>query len=221
MAANCATPPDDLTAHGPVRRAAVNEGRSTAGQALRRFTLGSGPLKRSSDRLEFFARVLLVCSLVTAIPIAMVVASVAHAQALTDATAQAIERTQVDAELVADPPHLTTFADDVPQTSRGPAVWRGPSGAVHSGLIVVPIGAKAGATVPIWVDRDGALTTRPLDSKDAVTGAVGMAAGTYLIVSSLAVGVYLALRSALDRSRLRRWAADWEVIEPVWTRTVY
>jgi hypothetical protein len=199
----------------------VTEDRSTGSQALRRFTLGSGPLKRTSDRWEFFARVLLVCSLATAIPIAMVVASVAHAQALTEAAAQAIERTQVDAELVADPPHLTTFAEDVPQTSRGPAVWRGPSGAVHSGLVVVPIGARAGWTVPIWVDRDGELTTRPLDRGDAVARAVGMAGGTYLSVSSLAVAVYLAVRAALDRSRLRRWAADWEVIEPVWTRTVY
>jgi hypothetical protein len=198
----------------------VDEERSTASQALRRFTLGSGPLKRTSDRIQFLTRVLLVCSLATAIPIALVVAAVVHAQALTEATAQSLERHQVDAELVADPPVLTSPADDVPRTSRASAVWPGPSGAEHRGLVLVPTGAKAGATVTIWVDRDGDLTARPLDRGDAMARAAGMATATYAFIAALAFGIYLAFRVALDRSRLRRWAADWAVIEPVWTRTV-
>jgi hypothetical protein len=198
----------------------VDEDCWTAHQVLRRFTLGSGPLKRTSDRLQFLARVLLVCSVAAAFPVALVVGSVVHAQALTEATAQALGRHQVDAELLADPPAFTSVADDVPHTLRAPAVWRRSSGGERSGLVVVPVGARAGSTVPIWVDQDGDLTTRPLDSGDAVTRAVGMAVGTYLLASSLAVGVYLAFLAALEHSRLRRWAADWAVTEPVWTRTV-
>jgi hypothetical protein len=198
----------------------VDVDRWTASQALRRFALGSGPLKRTSDQLQFLARVLLVCSLVTAIPVALVVASVVHVQALTEATAQSLERHQVDAELVADPPILTSVGADVPQTPRATAVWPGPSGREHTGLVAVPTGARAGSTVPIWIDRDGDLTTRPLDSGGAVARAAGMAAGTYLLISALAVTVYLAFLAALDRSRLRRWAAEWAVTEPVWTGTV-
>jgi hypothetical protein len=195
------------------------EERPTANSGLRRFTLGSGPLKRTSDRIEFLARVLLVCTLAVTFPVALVVASVTHAQALAEATEQSLERQQVDAELVEDPLALARLAD-VPQPSRALAVWRGPSGTEHRGFVVVPTGAKAGATVPIWVDRDGNLTTRPLDQEGAVARAAGIAGGTYLAVAALAVGVYVCLRAALDRSRLRRWAADWAVIEPVWTRRV-
>ena len=198
----------------------MDEERSTASQALRRFTLGSGPLKRTSDRIQFLARVLLVFSLVTAIPVALVVASVVHAQALTEARAESLERHQVDAELVADPTVSTGESDDVVLAFRAPAVWPGPSGAEHTGVLVVPTGAKAGSTVAIWVDGDGDVTTRPLDAGDAKARAVGMAAVTYGWIAGLAAGAYLAFRASLDRSRLRRWAADWAVIEPEWTRRV-
>jgi len=197
----------------------VDEDRYPAHQAMRRFTLGSGPLKRTSDRLQFLARVLLVCSLATGIPVALVVASVVHAQGLTEATAQSHDRHEVDAELVTDPPVIASVADDLPRVLRASAVWRPPSGGEHRGLLVVPAGARAGSTVPVWVDQDGDLTTRPLDGDGVVARAVDMAVGTYLLTSSVAVGVYLAFLAALDSSRLRRWAADWEVTEPVWTRT--
>jgi hypothetical protein len=197
----------------------VDEGRSTASQALRRFTLGSGPLKRTSDRIQFLARVLLACSLATAIPVALVVASLVREEALTEAEAQSLERHQIDAELVADPAVAPGGADD-PQTFRAPAVWSGPSGGQHTGLVVVPIDAKAGSSVLVWIDGDGDLTTRPLDAGGAMARAVGMAAVTYVWTSALAAGAYLAFRASLDRSRLRRWAADWAVVEPVWTRTV-
>jgi hypothetical protein len=197
----------------------VDEDSWTAHEVLRRFTMGSGPLKRISDRLQFLARLLLVCSLAAAIPVALVVASVVHAQALSEAATQSLERHQVDAELVADPPVIASVADDFPRDLRAPAVWRPSSGREHGGLVVVPAGARAGSIVPIWVDQDGDLTTRPLDGDGVVTRALDMAVGTYLLTSSLAVAVYLAFLVALDHSRLRRWAADWAVTEPVWTRS--
>jgi hypothetical protein len=189
-------------------------------RALRSFTLGSGPLKRTSDRIQVLARVLLACGLATAIPVALVVASVTHTQVVAEARAQSLARHQVDAHLVADPVVATSGSDDVPPTSRAPAVWSGPSGAEHTGALVVPAGARAGSTVGVWVDRDGELTTRPLDRGAAVSRAVAMAVGTYLCLSSLAAGLYLAVGAALDRGRLRRWAAEWAVIEPEWTRRV-
>jgi hypothetical protein len=198
----------------------VEQNGAAARRALRRFTLGSGPLKRTSDRVQFLARVLLVCSLATTVPVALVVASVTHARVVAEATAQALTRHQVDAELLADPVVATRGADDVPPASRAPVLWSGPSGEEHTGALVVPVGAEAGSTVPVWVDRAGDLTTRPLDGGDALGSAVAMAAGTLLCVSSFAAGLYLAFGASLDRRRLRRWAADWAVVEPVWTRKV-
>jgi hypothetical protein len=198
----------------------VDEKGPTSSRALRSFILGSGPLKRTSDRIQLLARVLLVCSLAMAIPVALVVASVTRTQVVAEAKAQSLARHQVDADLVAAPVVATRGSEDVPPTSRAPAVWSGPSGEEHTGALVVPAGAEAGSTVPIWVDRDGELTTRPLDRGAAVARAVAMAVGTYLCLSSLAAGGYLAVGASLDRSRLRRWAAEWAVIEPEWTRRV-
>jgi hypothetical protein len=194
--------------------------RSTARRALRWLSPGSAPLRRTEDRIELLARLLLIGSLLIGVAVALVVASVSHASALTEAAAQSVERQQVDAVLVADPPALTSLAEDVPPVRRAAAEWHGPPGGAHAGLVVVPMGARAGSTVSIWVDRDGDLTTRPLGSGDAVARAVGMAAGTFLCLSALAVGLFVTVLNALDRSRLRRWAADWAAVEPVWTRRV-
>lgn len=43
---------------------------------------------------------------------------------------------------------------------------------------------------------------------------------TFLGSSALAVLGYLGVRRMLDRSRMRRWAADRAVVEPVWSRKV-
>jgi hypothetical protein len=198
----------------------VTAERSTTGEALRRFTLGSGPLKRTSDRVQFLARVLLVCSLAGAVPVALVVASLAHEQAVTEVAAQSLERHQVDAELLADPTVTTHGSDDIPPSSRAPVVWSGPAGEERTGDATVSLSARVGSTVPVWVDQDGDRTTRPLDAGDAVARAVAAGAVAYLWTSTFAAGVYLASRAALDRGRLRRWAADWAVVEPKWSRRV-
>ena len=205
------------TAHGPVREAVVDEGRPTAGSVLRRFTLGSGPLKRTSDRFQFLARVLLVCSLATAVPVALVVASTTRAQALVEGAAQAQVRHQVDAELVEDPPLLTGVDDTSRRPARASAVWSGPLGEEHTGLVVVPPVPEAGSTVLVWVDRAGDLTTRPLDARGC--HGAGRRPGDGDVPAGVGRSpswLYLAVQAALDRSRLRRWAADWAAVEPMW-----
>jgi hypothetical protein len=172
---------------------------------------------RASDRIELLARVLLVCALALTFPVTLLVASTTHARALAEGRAQSLARQQVDAVLVGEPV-VGPDPADAPRTSRASAVWHGPSGTEHTGLVPVPAGTEAGATVPVWVDRAGDLTTRPLDEDGAVAQAAGMAVGTFLLVPALAVGVHVVLLAALDRRRLRRWAADWAVVEPVWAR---
>jgi hypothetical protein len=188
----------------------VEEDWSTASRALRCLTLGSGPLKRTSDRVQFLARILLALCVVAGVPVALTVASVTHADAMTEARAQSAERHQVDAELVADPTAAL----------RAPAVWLGPSGEQHGAMVVVPADARAGSTVPIWVDRYGNRTPRPLNGAAATAQAIGMAAITYVSICALAAGAYLVARALLDRSRVHRWEADWAVTEPQWTRRV-
>jgi hypothetical protein len=197
----------------------VPDDRPTTGQAIRRFTLGSGPLKRTSDRLQYLARVLLAGVLVTALAVALAVATASYTQGRSVVATEAAEREQVVAELL-DDAVAQGGAEGEPPGARATAVWTAPSGVERTATITAPVGARAGWTRPIWVDRDGDRTTRPLSTGDVVGRAVGIALLTYLGIAMTAVGAYLVFGRQLDRSRSRRWADEWAAVEPVWTRTV-
>jgi hypothetical protein len=195
----------------------VSRNRLPAGHLLRRFTLGSGPLKRGSDRLEFVARVLLVCSLLTAVPISLAVGTVAHTHAAAQATAQAADRHRVTARLVAGAP-ATAYSS--PDGAWATAVWADPAGIEHRLPVPVPANARAGDPITVWIDRDGNRTTRPLAGGDVTGQAIGQGAVTFALLSLIAASAYRSVRTLLDRSRFHRWAADWATVEPVWTRRV-
>jgi hypothetical protein len=196
------------------------ETSGTAHRLFRQFVLGSGPLKRGSDRLQVLARVLLVLALLTAIPIALAVVTAAYSHGQTVAAAEAADRHQVPAKLLDDP---TTPADSGitnAEVVTANVIWTDPSGAARKGVLAVPGYAKAGSTVTIWVGRDGDIAGRPDTSSDVVAQAIGIGIVTLLFLSLGAIGAYLLFRMQLDRSRLRRWATDWAVVEPVWTGKV-
>jgi len=198
----------------------VPHDRPTAGQAIRRFTLGSGPLKRTSDRLQYLARVLLAGVLVTAPAVALAVATASYTQGRSEVAAQAVEREQVVAELLDDAVAQQGGAEGAPPGARATAVWTAPSGVERTAAISVPARATAGSTVTIWVDQNGDRTNRPLSTGDVVARTFGIAVLTYLGIALLAAGVYLLFRRQLDRSRSRRWGTEWAEVEPVWTRKV-
>jgi hypothetical protein len=199
----------------------VSMDRPTTGTAVwRRLTLGAGPLKRNSDRLQFLARVLLACAVLTALPIALAVATATHSGALAEAASQAAERYQVEATLTEDAPPVSESNEIATPKPRAAVVWTGPVGLRHEGRVAVPVGAEAGSVVRIWIDREGGHTTPPLGDADVAARSAGAALLTFLGLCSVAYGLYLAFRKALDRGRMRRWDADWAVVGPVWTRSV-
>jgi len=195
--------------------------RSTTGTALwRRLALGTGPLKRTTDRLQFLARVLLGCTLLMALPIALAVGTATRSEALAESAQQAIERSQVDATLTEDAPRVSGNYDTAPPLPRATAVWITPAGVEREGLVPVPAHATSGSTVRIWIDSEGNRTTEPLSEGAAAARGVANALVTYLCIATLAGGVYFLFRRGLDRRRMRRWDADWAVVEPLWTRRV-
>jgi hypothetical protein len=198
----------------------VPQKRSTAGRLLQRFTLGSGPLRRTSDRVQFLARVLLLCSLATAIAVAAAVASATYTQGRTQATAQSADRHRVTARLLADTTIPAEESLNGPDTARAAAIWTDSAGIERHTVVVVPAGVKAGFAVPVWFDRTGNRTTQPLSAGDVARRAFGQGLVTFLWLTLIAFGAYRSFRLLLDRSRSRRWAADWAIVEPVWTRTV-
>jgi hypothetical protein len=196
----------------------VAHGRPPAGRRIRRILLGARPLDRMSDRLQVLARVLLLATLLASAPIALSVAVRTYSDTHRQAVAQAAERHQVPATLVADAPIMGQGSDQAVTRSRAMAVWTGASGQQQQGSVVVPAGTVAGSTVRVWLDRAGRVADTPLTDDDAVTRAVGYALVTALLVATGAVAAYGAVLMALERSRARSWAAEWADVEPLWTR---
>jgi hypothetical protein len=194
--------------------------RVTARQAVRRFTLGSGPLKRTSDRLECLARVMLTGALLFAVAVALAVGTATSTRGRSEVLAQASQRHQVSAELQEDATRLNDAAGTAPGVGQATAVWTTPSGVQHTGSILVPAGATAGSRYMIWIDEDGNRTGRPLSYRDVAGQVFAFALLTYLGTALAAWGAYRSLRALLDRSRARRWTAEWAVVEPEWTGKV-
>ncbi len=185
---------------------------------FRRFALGSGPLKRGTDRLQFVARVLLLVTVLTAIPVALAVVTADYSQGRATAAAPAAERHQVTATLLVDAAASRDAAH--PDAATAKVTWTPPSGTAREGVLAVPGGAKAGSTVTIWIDDSGDVTRRPATSGDVAAEAFGIGLLTLMAISLVAATAFVIFRKVQDRGRLRRWEADWAVVEPVWTRKV-
>jgi hypothetical protein len=101
--------------------------------------------------------------------------------------------------------------------SQAEARWRAPDGQVRTALLIVPGGAAAGSTVPVWTNQADQLTEPPLQHSQ-VAGRADMSRA--LAVAAVAITLILAGwlgRRALDRRRLAAWGADWLATGPRWT----
>jgi hypothetical protein len=178
----------------------------------RRFTLGSGPLKRTSDRVEFASRVVLLVALVLAAPVGLLAGAAGYTSLQATAEQEADTRFPVTATLLADAARPEAGGADAPAE----AFWTAPDGSTPSGQVDAPAGARAGDAVAIWVDASGRVTPEPLPSGEVVVQAVviGFLAALFLVITGMAG--HLVVVWQLDRRRARRWADGWSSVAPVW-----
>jgi hypothetical protein len=170
------------------------------------------PLRRTSDRLQFWLAVAAVAVfVVTAVLAATAAARAGHATQQDVVREQRAERRAVTAHLVSEP----GGGDEGGQSAR--VRWSDRDGTEHRERTGVAPDARRGDPVRIWVDRDGHIARAPAPpSSPAATGAA--AAG--LAVAGVAVvtlSAHTGLRLLLDRHRYARWDAEWEALEPVWS----
>jgi hypothetical protein len=196
------------------------QNRATTRQLVRRFIGGSGPLKRTSDRLECLARIALTVVLLLGVAVALAVATATASHERPQVIAETADRHQASAELLDDAVAVYDGSEGLRDVGRATAVWTSPSGAEHRETISVPPGTTAGSHQTIWIDGAGNRTTRPLNDADVAARSVGYALVTYLWTALVAWGAYRWVRWLLDRGRSRRWAAEWAHVEPEWTGKV-
>jgi hypothetical protein len=187
-------------------------------RSLRWFTLGSGPLKRGSDRLQLAGRLVVVLALLTAPPLAVAATIVTTVQLEALAETQAAERSRVEAVLLEEAPAAGGggYGDQGPVKVQARAVWPVPGGVERQGIVLVRPHTAAGTAVPVWVNRDGYLTSGPLDRSRIDSSAMSVGATFLVGVPLVTWTLYALLCTALDAHRQRRWAEGWAAVEPDW-----
>lgn len=185
---------------------------------VRRFLLGHGPLKRRSDRLQALSRLLLLAAVVATVPVAVATGTTLAASLHTTADRQAADRHQQVATLLADAPAVDQATAEAPADGQvlALATWAAPDGHARTGRVTAPAGSHAGSTVRIWIDRGGSVVAEPLPDSDITAEAA--TAGSLVAVTLPMVAALLHVFAVwlIDRSRDRRWAAEWASIEPLW-----
>ncbi|MGW2747365.1 Rv1733c family protein [Streptomyces sp. NPDC001450] len=171
------------------------------------------PLRRTSDRCESWFRRVLMLVLLLGLPVAALSAGLtAYESSMRTVHAQAVERHEVTARLTSD-----VLGDGRVAKRPAPIRWTEKNGIVRAGTALVEPGTPKGTVVPVWVDRDGTITTPPMNAASAQANGwfvAGMAA------LGVALGVHAAraaVRLALDRRRYAQWEAEWDLVEPLWS----
>jgi hypothetical protein len=186
----------------------------------RRAGLDANPLRRGSDRAEAWLRIGLVVVFLIASPLAAIgLGKLTNAASASAARAQAASERQVTAVLL---DRVARAADDPLYGSTGfvwaRARWTAPDGQQRRGEVPAPVGSKAGGIVSIWVDSTGQLVYPPIGESQIASRVIAVIALTPAALGVVLLIVLWLARSALDRRRLKDWAAEWSAVEPEWTR---
>ena len=178
----------------------------------RRFTLGSGPLKRTSDRVEHASRLVLALALLLAVPLGLLAGAVAYSSVSATARHEAATRFPEAATLLENSAGSGPVGVSVPTR----ATWTTPGGATRTGTVNAKPGMPAASTVDIWVDDDGRLTPPPLTEGEAVGQSVviGVLAVLALVIAGMTG--HLVVLWLLERRRMRLWERGWTSVEPLW-----
>ncbi|MFK4145362.1 hypothetical protein [Streptomyces sp. NPDC004065] len=122
-------------------------------------------------------------------------------------------------------PVRAVLADDSPRSSsndgngyREPVKvrWTAPDGTTRTGRTLVATGLDAGASVTVWQNGRGALTTEPPGPTEARVEAALFGVSAALALAGLACGTSALARWRLDRRRYDQWGAEWDLIGPRW-----
>ncbi len=193
-------------------------GVSRLGRFVRRWRFDRNPLRRAADRAETAVLVLLVAAFLVGTPFAALATGAwMHGTARQAQLAQEASQRQVTAVVLAA---AAPVADGGQLAWEAQARWSVPDGPEVTHEVPVRPNTPVGATLQVWTDRSGDLTTAPLlDSQVASETASGEELGVLGAVTVLTVAVALAL-GTLNKRRMAAWDADWHATGPRWTTRV-
>jgi hypothetical protein len=95
--------------------------------------------------------------------------------------------------------------------------WHDASGAAHTAVVPNNGSAAAGAHRSVWIDRAGALTSRPRKHSQTVADSVMAALTAVTLLGLLHSAARTLIDRRLERRRLELWEREWAAVAPRWT----
>ncbi|MER5177422.1 hypothetical protein ABT009_03425 [Streptomyces sp. NPDC002896] len=178
------------------------------------------PLRRTSDRLRtWVARGLLVIVVVGLPAAGMTTGLMSYESRMRAVQTEAAARHPVDARLVAVAPEAAPTSDGT-SLAKVPAQvrWTGSDGAVRTDTAQVEPGTTAGTTVRLWVDDHDRIALAPTTPGQAVVSGWTTGVTVSVAVAVTTVLVWRGFTRLLDRRAYAHWDAEWEQVEPGWSR---
>ncbi|WP_438290504.1 Rv1733c family protein [Streptomyces sp. HUAS TT7] len=193
--------------------------RASSRTKVRRWRWRHNPLRRRSDTIEAWTRVVLGTALFLGAPLAGSLAGLTmYDQAQATAAQQRASRHLVRATVLEDVPTSPASTDGAATRQVSPVAvrWTTSDGRTVTGNVKMPEGTRSGSPTDIWVDTHDRTTTAPRSSSDSRAQAMGVG-GVTTTAAGLAVGgLWLAFRSTANRRRMAEWERDWAVTGPQW-----
>ncbi|MGW8378176.1 hypothetical protein [Streptomyces sp. ODS28] len=178
------------------------------------------PLRRRWDVRDAWLGLLAALALLLGAPAAGAAAGMFMYEAKSDARqVQLYERHRVDGVLLeAVPRSPLRQADGTVDDPTAHVRWRTARGQVHTATVRVTADQPKGASVPVWLDREGRPAEAPLTRQEVQDAAVTSGLATGVAAMGALFVVRWVLRRSLDRARLAAWEQEWAVVGPQWGR---
>lgn len=177
---------------------------------------GGNPLARGVDRVEGGMMVAAILVGLLLLPVMLVFGSLTYENINERGAAQARTRHKTVATLTADAPKGTVTSYGNTGKVLVPAVWQRPDGSLATGPVPAEYGLNKGATVEIWIDRDGRVVDAPTSSADAAFVAVVVAGWGWVAVLGVLALLLFGLHRVLDRRRFDAWERQWARVDREW-----
>ena len=168
------------------------------------------PLRRRTDCLRFWIRVLFAATLGIAVALTVLLGFHLYADGRAEAARQAAGLHRVDATAVTQP--VSAGVD----TWVATLTWSD-NGSSHREQAPVPPATAPGDHVTVWVDAKEVPQPDPIpavqSAGSAATYSLAVFSGAVLLLS----GGYAYTRHRIDASAWKSWEDEWAKVEPEWT----
>lgn len=172
------------------------------------------PLARGVDRAEAALVLGLIVVWLFSLPLIATMASVEWTRVDARLTTDRIDDLPRQALLTDDAAPPVMAHDAVQSSSTAPATWTDRDGRPTGGQIQVPVSARAGDQVTIWLNSTGAVVARPMSASTAAALTVMAAVGVWVGLGMVLTGIWWIARRRLDRRRWDQWERAWSTFEP-------